>query len=76
VAETFGLDEDEVPLDASLAGHPHSIHIAPSKSHFTNINILGGDFCYMKRLRAWGHDKGPTVTYFIGRDKWGLPSKL
>ena len=76
MAQAFKLKEVERPLEADITGRVHPIHIAPSESHFSNINILGGDFCQLKRLRPWVHDDGETITYYIGRKKWSLPSKL
>ena len=48
MAQTFELDKEEVTLDASIAGHLHPIHVGLSESHFTNINILGRDFCQLR----------------------------
>ena len=76
MAQTFKLKEDEDPWNASIAGHNHPIHLAPSKSHFANVNLLGGDFCHMNRLRPWEHDDGRMVTYYIGRKKWDVTPRL
>jgi len=76
VAQTFKLKENEDSWNASIAGHYHSIHLAPSKSHFANVNLLGGDFCHMNRLRPWEHDDGRMVTYYIGRKKWDVTPRL
>ncbi|KAF1808751.1 hypothetical protein P152DRAFT_208066 [Eremomyces bilateralis CBS 781.70] len=75
VAQTFKLNEDEDPWNGYIAGHKHAIYMAPPDSHFANINILGGDFCHMNRLRPWVDDEHRAVTYYIG-NKWDVTPKL
>ena len=76
MVQTFGLDPDLSPWMASIAGRKHVIHTAPSGSHFANINILGGDFCYIHQLRPWMDDDGRMVTYYIGKKKWDVTPRL
>ncbi|KAI9771650.1 MAG: hypothetical protein M1840_001865 [Geoglossum simile] len=73
VAQEFGLGEDEGPWASKVAGYPYPVHLAPSTSHFTGINILGHDFCVMNRLHPWVNNDR-TVTYYFGK-RWGV-SKL
>jgi len=54
---------------------PYPVYMAPLGSHFSNINLLGGDFCTMNRLRPWVNDNYRTVTYYIGK-KWAVIPKL
>jgi hypothetical protein len=75
VAQAFGLNAEEDPWSAKIAGHPHPVHIAPSDSLFPNVNLLGQDFCIMNRLCPWIDDNGQTVTYYIG-EKWEIPPML
>jgi hypothetical protein len=75
VAQAFGLKEGDDPWVAKIAGHSHPVYMAPSDSHFSDINILGGDFCTMHRLRPWINDSHRTVTYYIGK-KWEVIPKL
>lgn len=75
VAQAFKLDEKEDPWNTYIAGHPHPVYMAPTDSHFASINLLGGDFCHMNRLRPWEHDDSRVVTYYIGK-KWDVFPKL
>ncbi|KAI9767232.1 MAG: hypothetical protein M1840_005832 [Geoglossum simile] len=47
--------------------------ITPPGAHFAGVNILGGDFCTLNRLRPWVHNDGSTVTYYIG-ERWDFPT--
>jgi len=76
VAQPFKLREDDDPWNASIAGYNHPIHLAPSKSHFANVKLLGGDFCHMNRFRPWEHNDGRMVTYYISRKKWDVTPRL
>jgi hypothetical protein len=66
VAEAFGLQGDD-SWSAKIAGHYHTVYISPPDSRFADVNILGGDFCIMNRLRPWIHENSRAVTYYIGK---------
>jgi len=67
---------DTDPWNAHIAGRQHQIRVSPSNSHFHNINLLGGDFWFLNRLRPWVHDGDRMVTYYIGEKKWSVHPKL
>jgi hypothetical protein len=33
-------------ISTQIAGYGSPVYMSPKKSHFANINILGGDFCH------------------------------
>jgi len=45
--------------------------MSPSDSLFSNVNLLGQDFCFMNGFRSW-IDDDLMVTYYIGND-WEVP---
>ncbi|KAI9762187.1 MAG: hypothetical protein M1840_001458 [Geoglossum simile] len=67
-AQAFGLDERRGIWVAKIAGHLHPVYLTPPKSHFTGINILGGDFCTLNEFHPWVNSDR-TVIYYIGK-KW------
>jgi hypothetical protein len=69
VAEAFGLKQSEiVPWRAKIAGYTHPVYLLPEKTHFSDVNILGMDFCssigFLARIIAGDQ----AVTYYIGND--------
>lgn len=54
---------------AKIAGYHHVVHVAPSGSHFSKVNIIGNDFCVINQITTRIHDDHKTVTYYIGK-KW------
>jgi hypothetical protein len=67
VAQAFGLNEHENSWSAKIAGHPHPVHMSPSDSLFSNVNLLGADFSFMKGFGWWIRDDPSRVTYYIER---------
>jgi hypothetical protein len=64
VAKAFNL-AGEGPWLAKVAGR---IHPSPPESHFSEISIIGGDFCTLNPLRPCVNEKDRTVTYYIGTE--------
>jgi hypothetical protein len=72
VAQAFGLNEHEDPWSAKIAGYPHPVHMSPSDSLFSNVNLLGQDFCSMNGFCSRIDDDDLMVTYYVGND-WEVP---
>jgi hypothetical protein len=37
--------QGRTPSSVTVGGHPKDVYMLPSDFHFTNVNLLGGDFC-------------------------------
>ena len=73
MAQAFGLNLNaDSPWIAKIAGYTFPVHLAPPDSHFSELNILGQDFCNLHEFRAWKNTGRRTVTYYIG-DNWENP---
>jgi hypothetical protein len=72
VAQAFGLNLNADRWIAKIAGYTFPVHLAPPNSHFSELNLLGQDFCHLYGLRPWTECGGRMVTYYIG-DKWEDP---
>jgi hypothetical protein len=73
VAQAFGLNEHEDSWSAKIAGYPHPVHMSPPGSLFSNVNLLGADFCSMNGF-SWDYDNDLMVTYYIGKN-WEVHPK-
>ena len=74
MAQAFGLKEHDDPWSAKIAGYPHPVHMSPSDSLFSNVNLLGADFGFMNGFGYCYNDNHPTITYYIGT-KWEVNRK-
>jgi len=78
VAQAFGLLDDPEPSDpwdAKIADHAHQIYLSPSDSHFSEVNLLGGDFYKLKEVHPRVSAIHRRITYRIGGD-WEPEPKL
>jgi hypothetical protein len=67
VAQAFGLKlGEDLPWSAKIAGYTHSGCLSPSDSHFSDINLLGIDFCSLNGFLPRIVAGDTTVTYYIG----------
>ena len=68
MAQAFGLDLDtEAKItgwEAKIAGHRHTVYL--SESHFSEVNILGDDFCSWVGCNPQVVAGRRKVTYYVG----------
>jgi hypothetical protein len=54
----------------TIAGYGHLARISPENSHFSDVNLLGGDFCSVHKLALTYGDEGkflwPSITERAG----------
>lgn len=63
----MGFDTEGI---ITIGGHDHPIHVPPASSHFSDVNILGTDFRYMKKFKVKICGKHRVKMYF-GRNRGG-----
>lgn len=57
-----------------MGGYHHPVHTSPTSSHFTDINLLGVDFCNVYDVSLWyDHVDGRVKLYF--GTKWEVVKK-
>ena len=63
-------------IGVTIAGRTHSILLSPEGSHFTDINIIGADFCAAHELNIWTDYEKRTVKFYFGGEKWAVEPNL
>jgi hypothetical protein len=75
VAQAFGLNLDaDLPWSAKIAGYSHPVHLSPLDSHFSDVNLLGIDFCSLNGFLSQVVAGDRMVTYYIGNN-WEVNPK-
>ena len=63
-------------MHVTIAGYSHPAHLSPPTSHFSDINILGYDFCDAYNIAVMPkRDEGTVNLVFNWEDKWELKTK-
>jgi hypothetical protein len=57
---------------AKIAGYRQSVYMSPPGSHFSEVNLLGMDFCTGHGFRTWVDAAKRIATYYIGNN-WEKP---
>ncbi|KIX03015.1 uncharacterized protein Z518_06565 [Rhinocladiella mackenziei CBS 650.93] len=74
VAQAFGLGfEETLSWNTTIAGHPNPVYLSPSDSHFSELNLLGMDFCSRIGFIPLIRPNNLMVTYYLG-DGWEVNS--
>lgn len=64
-------------MTVKIAGYAHPAHLSPKSSHFSDINILGYDFCSAFNVAIAPNRNEETVDLFFGwGTKWEPKPKL
>jgi len=59
-----------------VAGYRHTIYVAPEDSHFSDINILGADFCNTNIPISERNFNAKTEKLYFNNQKWVVKSEL
>jgi len=65
---------EDQPIPVKLAGYRQLVFRSPNNSHFTNINILGMNFCNVNEVRPWHDFKNRKAKLFFGGE-WEEPHR-
>jgi hypothetical protein len=75
VAQAFGLNPDKnLSWMAKVAGYTNPVYLSPPDSHFSEVSLLGIDFCSYNGFTPQVIAGDLMVKYYIGND-WQVNPK-
>ena len=75
MAQAFGLKPDKnLTWMVKIAGYGNPVYLSPPDSRFSEVNLLGMDFCSYNGFTPQVISGDLTVTYYIGND-WEVHPK-
>ncbi|KAH0609470.1 uncharacterized protein H6S33_012956 [Morchella sextelata] len=67
-SKILGVVEDRA-TPVTIGGHPKEVYMSPRNSHFTDINLLGTDFCSAHNTNLWFDFQRRRMKMYFGK-KW------
>ncbi len=59
-----------------IAGYNHRVNLSPLNSHFSDVNILGADFCSSYIPVSQVDINNRTVKLYFSNNDWEVKAKL
>lgn len=75
--KNLGIDGLLEPIPVKIGGHEHPIYMSPKNSHFSDINLLGGDFCNLRQVfKVEDYVRNQVKIYFGGGGRIAWPESM